>query len=114
MTSAKFPSWKPITLKPSDTYRTVANLNFTFDPAQVAKNSMKHFSGSIRVHVKTKLGEEKYEDLDIPWRGQMLDGQLEIDENDRRFICSEIRDSTGTVKVVQVKYICTKPTTRFL
>ena len=109
MTSAKFPSWKPITLKPSDTYRTVANLNFTFDPAQVAKNSMKHFSGSIRVHVKTKLGEEKYEDLDIPWRGQMLDGQLEIDENDRRFICSEIRDSTGTVKVVQVKNTLAMP-----
>ena len=102
-------SFKPMALKPSQHYTTVANVTFTFDPAQVAAHAMKSFSGSILVHAKNQLETNKYDDLAIPWRARMLDGHLAIEESDRRFICSEIRDSSGTVKTVQVRNTLAMP-----
>ena len=65
--------------------------------------------GSILVHVKNDLESTKYDDLEIPWRAQMLDGQLEIDESERRFICSEIRDESGSFKRVQIRNTLAMP-----
>ena len=39
----------------------------------------------------------------------MLDGQLEIDESERRFICSEIRDESGSFKRVQIRNTLAMP-----
>jgi len=94
-----------VKLEPNtDKPHNIANLTLTFDARQVERNSIRELNGKIKVHVKNSgfQTNKKYDDLVIPWRARLLHGSLDIDETDRRFIMTEMREDWQTYKDIHV------------
>ncbi|CBY33955.1 unnamed protein product [Oikopleura dioica] len=82
----------------------LGNITFLYDEALATGKS--YFSGLLRLHWRPNM---LYSDLEIPWQARILRGALELEQQQLKFLLSEIRETQEKVRKITIKNTFEEP-----
>lgn len=80
---------------------SLGKVSFLYEDALATGKTF--FNGVFRIHVsRPNPNSEEYRDLEIPWQARILIGDLEIQQEQLKFLLSEIRETQQKTRNIEI------------